>query len=120
MTKQRKSIDSPGQASLFSGAQLRDIGMQQALDHANATVEDWGAKAYRYVEYFAAQCTEFRAEQVRVFAEKNGLEAPPSKRSWGAVIAKAVRKELIRRVRHEPCENPKAHACTVAVWRGCE
>jgi hypothetical protein len=113
-----KSIDAPGQASLFSGAQLRDIGMQQALDHANAVSDQWSDRAYRYLEYFAAQGTEFRAEQVRIFAEKNGLESPPSARAWGGVINRGVRKEIIRRVRFVPCDNAKAHRANVSVWRG--
>jgi hypothetical protein len=109
---------APRKRTRRTGSELRDAGMAQALEHAEEVSQDWGARAFKFVEIFARRRIEFRAEQVRVYAEKRGLESPPSKRSWGAVVAKAVRKKIIRRVRFEPCENPKAHSCWVSLWIG--
>lgn len=103
---------------LFSGEMLRDAGMARAIEHAEDVAEGWGDRAYRYVERFAQIGGEFRTEQVRQFAEKNGLEKPPHDRAWGSVIAKAARRRLILLVRYEPCRNPKAHSCPVKVWKG--
>jgi hypothetical protein len=108
----------PPKRRRHTGTELRDAGMTQAVEHANDASEGWSARALRYVEIFARRRIEFRAEQVREYAEQKGLESPPSKRAWGAVISKAARRKLIHKVRFEPCENPKAHSCNVVVWLG--
>lgn len=101
-----------------SGPQRKAHGMAQALAHANAASRDWSEQAYAAVAHFAAQRIDFRAEQVRADAEQHGLPAAPHNRAWGAVISKAARAGLIRRVRFAPCDNPKAHSCHVSVWIG--
>jgi hypothetical protein len=108
----------PPKRTRRTGPELRDAGMTQAIKHAEEVRSDWGARAFKFVEIFARRRIEFRAEQVREYAEQKGLESPPSKRAWGAVISKAVRRKLIHKVRFEPCENPKAHSCNVVVWLG--
>ena len=101
-----------------TGAELRDSGMAQALNHADEAEPTWSDQAYEFVCEFAERRVEFRAEQVREHAERFGLPVPPSARAWGGVINRAVKASLIKRVRFDVCSNAKAHRCNVSVWRG--
>lgn len=71
----------------------RDDGISRAAQHAG---NRWQRLARGYLlEYLALTCTTFLAEQFRDFAERRGIEAPPDKRAWGAVLQSAARERLI-------------------------
>lgn len=101
-----------------TGFQFAERGMARALAHAESVDDGWGEKAYQFVRGFAAQRVQFRAEQVRAYAELNGLPPAPSARSWGSIIAKASRNGIIKRTGFATCDNTKAHSCNVSCWRG--
>ena len=104
------------QLQISFGAQLRDIGMRKATDHANAVHEDWSDKAFYFLKWFVTrQHVEFMAEDVRE-AAKNYVPEPPSKRAWGAVIVRAKKEGLIKSIGFRSVSNSKAHRTPASLW----
>lgn len=103
----------------LSGSSLRDAGIKQAADHADAEIPDWQLQARRMVDRFLMQQGDvpFQAEYLRTWAHERGLPKPPSLRAWGAVIIWAKKRQLIEFVRHESVSNPKAHRAFASVWK---
>lgn len=60
---------------------------------------------------------DFIAPQVRAFAEKRGLGAPPDDRRWGAVMLAAKRAGLIVSVGYTDHNDERAHTRPVTLWR---
>lgn len=100
---------------LFSGPELRDKGIQAAVEHADLEYEAWSEKAFQYLLGYIAIHKEFMAEEVRL-ASKGQVPEPPSKRAWGAIIVRAVKKGLIKRLGYKSVKNPTAHCAIVSVW----
>jgi hypothetical protein len=104
--------------AIQTGFQLKEQGMSQALAHAEEIDPSWSEKAYRFICAFANDGSEFRAEQVRAYAEARGFPPAPSARAWGSIIAKAACAGIIKRAGFTACDNAKAHACNVSIWIG--
>lgn len=103
----------------LSGTALRDIGIAQAVDHAEAEAPGWASRAMgmlrRYIDEVGGM---FQAENVREWARRHGLDDPPSKRAWGGVVVRARNIGLIRFVKYENVQNRQAHATPASVWTG--
>lgn len=105
-----------------SGAELRDVGMAEAVDHADEAVPSWSDRALKAIRRFLNESAlangEFMTEDFRLWAYQNAaLPRPPSHRAWGAVVVKARSLALIDRVRLDSVKNPKAHRANATVWR---
>lgn len=120
MGKRKRIYDSKkrmSQLDITFGKKLRDEGIKKAIDHANEDSWGWGERAYEKLLAFLEIHNEpFLAEEVRDYAEKLGLEIPPSLRSWGSIMVRAARNEKIRKVGHRQVSNVKAHCATASVW----
>lgn len=104
------------QLNLFTdGAQLRDLGIQQALTHADEVCEKWSEKAFRFLQWYIQHNKEFMTEDVRV-ASRVLVEAPPSERAWGGVIVRACKAGLIKHNGHGKVSNPNAHCAFAVKW----
>jgi len=105
------------QIDLFiqSGTELRDKGIQQAINHADKVEEKWSEKAYDFLLKYIQTHSEFMAENVRE-ASKGILSEPPSNRAFGAIIVRAVKSGLIVRKGFRNVENVKAHKTPASVW----
>lgn len=101
----------------LTGAQLRDAGIIKAITHANQKVEKWSDKAYSFLLEYITTTTQFKTEDARAYAERRGLEEPPSKRAWGGIILKAARARLVIKDGHTLVDNPKAHKCLATLWK---
>lgn len=102
------------------GATLRNLGMQQALAHADATTPAWRDMAYAALKEFLDHhpTEEFFGEDVREWSStRQLLPDPPHARAWGGVIARAAREGLIRKYGIGQVSNPKAHKANAAIWR---
>ena len=103
----------------MNGKQLRDEGMQLALDNAGM---NWQELAYAYLEHYVAHYVTkngiefFMGEDIRAWAHLNGLDRPPHARAWGGIIHKASIRGLIRKLRIESVKNPQAHCANASVW----
>ena len=101
----------------LSGTALRDIGIAQAVDHAEAEAPGWSVRALEMLRRYITEVGgEFMGENFRVWATARGLEEPPSKRAFGSIIVKAKNRGMIRFVGHRSVDNPKAHKAFASVW----
>lgn len=103
-----------------AGEIARDAAMSAAEDHANRVHGDWSARAYLMVTKYIRRGGLFMAEDVRAWAEGEGLPPPPDPRAWGAVIMRAAKEGLIKRIGYEPSRNRQAHLRPTAVWQVCQ
>lgn len=100
----------------FRGEDLRDRGMQQAVDHADQVEVGWSDIALKFVMYYALNNRTFSGEQVRA-ASRGLVPEPPHLRAWGGVMMKAAKMAIIRKCGYVQVENPNAHKATAALWR---
>ena len=78
----------------FDGFVLKTIGINQAINNANITHENWADIAYDILKvYLENNDKDFMCEDIRNFAVgRFNLPEPPTKRAWGAIILKAKKK----------------------------
>lgn len=100
--------------AVIDGRALKEQGMQQAIDHADAVVVDWSDQALAMLERFPE--SRFMVEDLREWAYKQGLARPPSERAWGGVIAKARNAGMIMHNGFQSVKNPKAHCTPASCW----
>lgn len=107
------SVDHP-----FTGAELRDGGIQVALASAEIRQAGWSEQAYSILEsYLKSHLGDFMCETFRAFAEHEcELVPPPSNRAYGAIIQRARKEGLIVHAGYSQVSNPKAHRTPASVW----
>ena len=106
------------QLDLFTGQELRDIGISQSMENADKQCNDWTYYAYQFLLNYTKSNKEFMAEDVRI-ESKGIVEEPPSKRAWGGIFVKAVKSGLIKRKGFMNVKNPKAHCTPATLWEVC-
>lgn len=99
----------------MTGEELKQKGMQQALDNANNTYFLWSDIAYSFLEEFAKNNKVFMIEDVRN-AASGLIPDPPSQRAWGGIIQRAKSK-LIKHIGYNSVKNPAAHKTPASVWQ---
>lgn len=101
----------------FTGEELKQGGMTVAIAHADMFNEHWSDDAFDILKQFLMQhIGNFMTEEVREFADSQGLPKPPSLRAWGSIIAKAAKLNLIVCVGFKKVRNPRAHRANASVW----
>lgn len=102
------------------GKILRDEGMKQAADHAEAINHGWSELAIEFVRAYSVihKGEQFAGEDIRMWAESKGLLIPPHKRAWGNVILTAAKRGLLRKVGYKKTCNPLAHEAIATLWQG--
>ena len=103
------------QLDIFTSQNLRDKGIQQAINHADEVQPLWSEQAYNCLLNYIRYNDEFMTEDVRE-ASKNQLSEPPSARAWGGIIVKAVKCGLIYRKGFKNVSNVKAHCTPASIW----
>jgi hypothetical protein len=98
-----------------TGEDLRDKGIQQAMDHANETSEKWSEIAYAFLREYMVGQSVFMAENVRE-ASRNVVPDPPSNRAWGGVLVRAAKEGLITRMGFRNVKNTRAHCTPATLW----
>jgi hypothetical protein len=107
-----------GQLDINFSRVARDQGMAQAKAHADAEKWGWSEEAYWIlVKFLREHDTPFMIEEVREFAYKLGLDFPPSERSWGSVVVRAIKAGLIERNGYAPTSNVNSHRTPASVWK---
>lgn len=96
----------------------RDVGMQQAQDHADRVIDDWSERAYGFlVDYSAANPGRaFMGEDVRAAAASAGFPEPPDSRAWGPVVSRAFKAKIIKRIGYGPKRGPSSHCAPQSIW----
>ena len=101
--------------SCQTGEQLRDQGMNLAIQNANNKVENWSKLAYDFLIRYSKTESEFMTEEVRE-AARGILPEPLNLRAWGSVISTASRNGMIQRIGYRQVKNPKAHCTPASLW----
>jgi len=101
---------------------LRDLGIDRAAEGADTEFPKWSEIAYAALETYARGAAGFgvlfTAEDVREWAEEQGLPTPTEQRAWGGIFQRASRAKLI-----EPtgvfvvARDPKVHCNNIRQWR---
>lgn len=102
-----------------SGQQLAIFGAAMAADKADRVHGSWSDLAWDYFVRFARSRNgqPFMAEDVRAQAAADGaVPRPPDGRAWGAILMRASKAALIRRIGYAPMKDPRCHANPKAVW----
>lgn len=105
------------QLSIPLSRAARDNSIQAAIWHANDVSPEWSEAAYHCLQWFLQRTdTPFLCEDYRAVAEKY-LVPPPSKRAFGAVILRAAKAGLIKKVGYGQVKNVKAHMANATQWQ---
>ena len=97
------------------GRALRDVGIEQAAEHAERVEPDWKDTAYDAFCAVARKHGEFTTEQARKLSRH--VPDPPDKRAWGHVAQRAVKAGIIERAGYVAADDPKVHRNVVTLWR---
>lgn len=94
----------------------RNEAMQRAVDAADGRVPKWSDVALEYVRLYAQQHRgeRFIGRDITQAAKKYGLESPASDKAWGAVLQRASKLNIIRRVGY--AQDPNRHLSPVPQW----
>lgn len=114
------SLSSFEQMTFEDGKNYRDRGIQKAIDHANENSLAWSHRAFIMLERFLminGPTFEFMGENIRIYAEQNGLEKPPTNNAWGGIIRKAAHQNLIECVGFREAKTVSSHASARRVWK---
>lgn len=95
-----------------------DAGMLIAASHADRELNNWSFSAKQLFELYALQHPEgFMTEDVRVWADKLGFDAPPDNRAWG-YIAKAMAKDgVVEACGFAKQRSASCHGSPKTVWK---
>ena len=98
-----------------TGSELRDRGIKQSVDNANALYEAWSDQAYKFCKDYINFHNQFMVEEIR-YAAVGFISDPPSKRAWAGPIMRLAREGYIMRIGYSNTTNPKSHATPATVW----
>jgi len=99
----------------FTGDELRDEGIAKCEQHANAVDANWSDKAFEFLKEYITNVNEFKCENVR-FASAGIIPEAINKRVWGAIILRASRLGLIRKISTGPVTDPGSHCANAGTW----
>ena len=96
------------------------LAIDSSVEHADAVIPSWSDNAFALlVAYLGKHDGEFCSDQVRSWATNNGLEEPPNRHAWGAVMLRAKREGLIKKngmgTYHFP-DSPNTHGKPTNFW----
>jgi len=101
---------------LTAGRLQRDLGIQRAVENAEAKTPGWTDIARDYLIVFMRSHNQFSGEMFREWAVANGLPLPPHLRAFGGVMRKAAIDGLIHKIGNIQVTNPTAHCATAGLW----
>ncbi|MGE3278046.1 MAG: hypothetical protein AB7O67_23285 [Vicinamibacterales bacterium] len=91
------------------------VAAERAGQHAEDARRGWLDRAAALVTTFAQAHGLFLLEDARLFAERQGLPAPPDKRAWGAVVQMLARRRVLVRDGYAPAAS--SHGSPKCLWR---
>lgn len=99
----------------FTGDQLAQRGIEQAVNHADNVINEWSNLAYNFALKYCQTHSKFMAEDLRNAADSIVSE-PPSKRAWGGIIRKLSFNGIIRSLGTSRVKNVYAHCANANLW----
>jgi len=96
-------------------SELKQHGMQLALD----AQPDWAEQAYEAIKQLAKRGTEFTSEDVlAITGLPSGGVGINKNNASGAIMNKAARAGIIRKVGYATAKRKESHGSIHAVWIG--
>lgn len=94
----------------------KEKGINSALIGAG---DNWKERAFELLTEFISVFPNriFLTEDLRMWANSQGLKCEKSNRAWGGIIAKASKNNLIKFEGYRKTTNPKAHRTPAALWK---
>jgi hypothetical protein len=93
----------------------KEIGMQLALD----AQPDWAEQAFEVIKQLAKRGTEFTSEDVLAMTGlPSGGVGINKNNASGAIMNKAARAGIIRKVGYATAKRKESHGSVQAVWVG--
>lgn len=94
---------------------LKQHGMQLALD----AQPDWAEQAYETIKQLARQGMEFTSEDVlAITGLPSGGVGQHKNNASGAIMNKAARAGIIRKVGYDTAKRKESHGAVLRVWIG--
>jgi hypothetical protein len=107
------------QVEIDFSQRITEAHIQIAEDHANAVHPNWSESAFEYLKvYLSHTRSQFMVEDFREAAQQV-IPTPPSLRAYGAVILKAAKAGLVRKVGYGKVRNIRAHRTPATLWQKC-
>lgn len=95
-----------------------DSGALLAASKADRVIEGWSESAIQLFEMYANMHPDgFMTEEVRIWAEKLGFDAPPDNRAWGYVAQKASREGIVKSAGYAAQQSANCHRSPKTVWK---
>jgi hypothetical protein len=96
----------------------RDNGIAVTMANAESKIPGWTDAAFEQLcEFVDGNPFEFMTEDVRAFAERNGLESPPNLKAWSGVMLRAAKMKIIKKVGIGQRKQPQAHRAFTTIWK---
>jgi hypothetical protein len=100
-----------------SGRDLGHAAANDAARHADRVSPEWSDRALEILRRYCERHADVMAEDVRQYANTQGLERPPETRAWGAVMLRGKAAGYIRHAGFTTAKDPKVHSNPVGIWR---
>ena len=93
----------------------KELGMQLALD----AQPDWAEQAFEVIKVLAKRGTEFTSEDViAINGLPSGEVGQHKNNASGAIMNKAARAGIIRKVGYGTAKRKASHGAVLAIWIG--
>lgn len=114
---QQAALDFTAPASRALGRELGHAAAEAAARHADRVSTDWSERALELLRRYCEQHADVMSEDVRRFADAQGLERPPELRAWGAVMQRGKAAGYIRHAGWTTAKDPRVHSNPVGIWK---
>jgi hypothetical protein len=96
-----------------------DAAIARVGKSAEQKTPGWLDQAVEYIRAYSSVSTRtsFMTEDVREWAEAQGLPCPPDKRAWGAAVRTATRRGLIEMIGYGAQRSSNCHRSPKSIWR---
>lgn len=103
---------------LAEAAELRDLGLLRAAEHAEQSHSGWTEQAVDFVRAYAVMHAgrQFTGEDIRLWAESKRFEYPPHLRAWGNVMLTAAKRGIIKKVGYAKTTSANCHEAIATLW----
>jgi len=99
--------------------EARQLGLfaaEMSAKHADVVNENWTAEAYSlFVKFSNENNRPFLTEEVRAYAEGQGLPSPPDGRAWGHVAKSCDRNKVIKSIGYSAAKS--SNGSPKVLWR---
>jgi hypothetical protein len=99
--------------------EARQLGLfaaEMSAKHADKVHDDWTLDAYNYFVTFSNENNRpFLTEEVRAYAEEQGLPAPPDGRAWGHIAKSCDRNKVIKSIGYSAAKS--SNGSPKVLWR---